>query len=55
MVSRLTSLSDGDRASSAASLVVHSATSPASVLTSVYWYCARLVRVAICTSCTGWK
>ena len=31
------------------------ATSAASLPTSVYWYCARLMRVLIWMSCTGWK
>ena len=32
-----------------------SETSSVLLPTSVYWNCARLARVLICTSCTGWK
>ena len=33
----------------------HMMTSSALVPTRVYWYCARLARVLIWMSCTGWK
>ena len=41
--------------SSCVSLAAQSSTSFASVPVSVYWYCARLSRVEIWMSCTGWK
>jgi len=37
----------------ATSLAAHCATSSVLLPTSVYWNCARLARVLICTSCTG--
>ena len=33
----------------------HRLTSSASLPVSVYWNCARLIRVEIWMSCTGWK
>ena len=42
-------------AAACVSLAAQSSTSFASVPVSVYWYCARLSRVEIWMSCTGWK
>ena len=53
--SETTSRSTGALRSFSASLVDQVATSLASLPTSVYWYWARLVRVLIWMSCTGWK
>ena len=45
----------GEVCSFSASRSAHRLTSAALVPVSVYWYCARLMRVAIWMSCTGWK
>ncbi len=50
-----TSRKAGEERSFSVSLADQVATSFSSLPTSVYWYCARLMRVLICTSCTGWK
>ena len=50
-----TSRSTGEPRSLSVSLADQVATSLASLPTSVYWYCARLARVLIWMSCTGWK
>ncbi len=48
-------MSFGSARSRSASFSDQSVTSAASVPVSVYWYCARLDRVLIWMSCTGWK
>ena len=53
--SETTSRSTGEVRSFSARRADQVATSFSSLPTSVYWYCARLMRVLICTSCTGWK
>ena len=53
--SETTSRSTGEDLRCSASLVDQVATSFSSLPTSVYWYWARLMRVLICTSWTGWK
>ena len=50
-----TSRSTGEMRSFSTRRADHSETSSALLLTSVYWYWARLARVLIWMSCTGWK
>jgi hypothetical protein len=51
----MTSRKAGDKRSFSVRRAAQVATSFSSLPTSVYWNCARLMRVLICTSCTGWK
>ena len=53
--SEATSRSSGECCSCWARRSPQISTSLVSVPTSVYWYCARLRRVPIWMSCTGWK
>ena len=53
--SEATSRNSGSRPICAASLLAHSVTSAELVPVRLYWNCARLLRVVICTSCTDWN